>query len=76
MFPREMKWLHVETGHVVAGVLAEIGMIPVDRQHPALNAIALASARLMDDPDNSRVWVEAFGRMSARLGAIHEGVGE
>lgn len=76
MFPRELKWLLVETGRVVAGVLDEVAQIPLDRQHPALIARALACAAILDDWDNAVVWPQTLARMSALLDAIHEGADE
>jgi hypothetical protein len=71
-----MTYLTIEPGHVVAGVLSEVAAIPVDQQDPRLVARALASARIMDDPDCALAWPAAFGRMTVLLDAIHEGVDE
>jgi hypothetical protein len=73
---REMTYLSIEPGHVVAGVLSEVATIPLDQQHPALIARALACARVMDDPDCALGWPAAFGRLTALLDALHEGVDE
>jgi len=68
---REMDYL--TGGRVVAGVLDEIGQIPVDRQDPALGAAALANAAIVDDPENFAAAPRAFGRMTKLLDALHEG---
>jgi hypothetical protein len=71
---REMTYLTTETGRVVAGVLQEIAAIPVDAQDPALVAQALASARILDDPESFIGAPAAFARLSARLDALREGI--
>lgn len=74
---REMTYLTTEAGRVVAGVLQEIGGIPVDTQDPAMVAKALAPARILDDPESFVGAPAAFARLSDRLDALqerHEGV--
>jgi len=63
-------------GRVVSSVLAEVAMIPVDSQQPSVVAEALASARVMDDPDSVMAAPAALARLSVRLEALHEGVDE
>jgi hypothetical protein len=64
------------TGRVLAGVLAEIGAIPSELQHPELVAEALRYANILDNPECVSVAPAAFGRMAALLNALHEGVDE
>jgi hypothetical protein len=61
-------------GRVVAGVLAEIGQIPVSRQQPELVAEALRCAYLIDDPESFSVAPLVFARLACLLDALHEGV--
>lgn len=61
-------------GRVVAGVISEIGMIPSDTQDPVLVAQALASARVMDDPESRCGAPAVFARLMVLLDALHEGV--
>lgn len=70
---REMDFLTC-TGGVVAGVFAEIGMIPVDAQDPVLVAEALAFARVIDDPESAMAAPAACARLMSRLDHLHEGV--
>lgn len=63
-------------GCVLAGVLKEIGMIPVDAQDPALVAQALAFAYLVDDPESVAVAPQAAGRMRDVLAELHEKAGD
>jgi hypothetical protein len=71
---RGMTYLMIEPGRVVAAVLSEIAAIRVDAQNPVLVAQALASARLLDDPESVVAAPAAFARMMARLDSLHEGI--
>jgi hypothetical protein len=69
---RQLAYLTSDAGCVVAGVIDEIGRIPVDRQNPVLVAEALASARVVADPESAAVASAAFARLVSRLEALHE----
>lgn len=71
---RELAYLSTDVGHVVAGVITEIGMIPVDAQDPALVAEALACARIMDDPESAIAAPAALARLTTKLDVLHEAV--
>jgi hypothetical protein len=71
---REMTYLGTDSGRVVAAVLSEVAAIPVDRQCPRLVAEALASARVIDDPESAAFAPAVFARMMSRLDSLHEGI--
>jgi hypothetical protein len=71
---RELDALTNSAGSVVVGVLAEVAMLPVDAQNPVLVAQALASARVVADPESAAFAPAAFARMMARLDQLREGV--
>ncbi len=64
------------TGNVVGAVLAEVAMIPADRQDPRLVAAALSLAQLVGDPESALVAPEAFSRLSVILDRLHEEAGD
>ena len=70
---REARYL-TGVGCVLAGVLDEIGQIPVTRQQPELVAEALRCAALIDDPESYVVAPLVFSRLACLLDALHEGV--
>lgn len=73
---RELHFLATDSGHVVKSVIDEVAQISVDLQDPRLVARALASARVMDDPDCARAWPAAFARLMVLLDELHAGVDE
>jgi hypothetical protein len=70
---RELDIL-TNVGRVLAGVLEEVGRIPVERQRPELVAEALRCAALIDDPESFAAAPQAFSRLAAALDALHKGV--
>ena len=63
-------------GRVLSGTLAEIGMIPVERQQPELVALALRCAALIDDAESVAIAPLAFLQMACVLEALHGGADE
>lgn len=70
---RELAYLPGGSGRVVAGVLSEIGAIPVAAQDPARVAETLACARIVDDPESALAAPQAFSVMRDLLDQLHKG---
>ncbi len=60
-----------DAGRVLAGVLDEIALIPVERQQPQLVAAALALAAIIDAPGLQTIAPVAHAGLMAALDELH-----